>query len=237
MSRSEKRNAFPEAESHRQSVLGKIRHSLGVHGDENTRRTIVRGRLENHPRGTIPARAQKLHIKQVDLFQEMAEAVDSSVERVKTAKDILPSVRTFLRDHNLPAKLVHGSDKFLAKLNWAEHKGLEHRAGPALDGDLVSLTKANSGIAESGTLIMTSGDANPVTLNFLPDVAIVVIKAADIVGDYETAWDRIREEFGNGEMPRTVNMVTGPSRTGDIEQTLLLGAHGPRRLRIIIVGS
>ncbi|MBZ0216288.1 MAG: lactate utilization protein [Fimbriimonadaceae bacterium] len=237
MSKQKSTEDFPEMDSRRQAVLGKVRQSLQVSGDENARRTIVRGRLENHPRGTIPARGQKLHIKQVDLFEEMAKAVDTTVDRVKTEKEILPAVQDYLRRHNLPARLVHGSDAYLSNLNWAELKALEHRQGPAIDGDLVSLTRAKAGIAESGTLIMTSGADNPVTLNFLPDVAVVVIRAADIAGDYETAWDRLREKFGAGQMPRTVNMVTGPSRTADIEQTLLLGAHGPRSLHIIIVGS
>jgi L-lactate dehydrogenase complex protein LldG len=232
-----KQDAYPKMSANRDAVLGKVRQSLGVSGNENARRTIVRGRLENHPRGTIPARGQKLHIKQVDLFEEMARAVDTSVDRVKTKKDILPAVQDYLRGHNLPAKLVHGADSFLKGLNWGDFKALEHRQGPAVDGDLVSLTRADAGVAESGTMIMTSGTDNPVTLNFLPDVAVVVIKAADIAGDYETAWDKLREKFGVGQMPRTVNMVTGPSRTADIEQTLLLGAHGPRSLHIIIVGS
>jgi L-lactate dehydrogenase complex protein LldG len=65
---------------------------------------------------------------------------------------------------------------------------------------------------------------------------VVVLKAADIAGDYETIWERIRADFGPGAMPRTVNMITGPSRSGDIEQKILLGAHGPRRLHIIVVG-
>ena len=61
--------------------------------------------------------------------------------------------------------------------------------------------------------------------------------ANDIVGDYESAWDRLRTAFGKGLMPRLVNMITGPSRSGDIEQKLLLGAHGPRRLHVVIVAE
>jgi L-lactate dehydrogenase complex protein LldG len=66
---------------------------------------------------------------------------------------------------------------------------------------------------------------------------VVVVNAADIVGDYEAVWERLRQRFGRGAMPRTVNFITGPSRSGDIEQTLLLGAHGPRRLHIVVVGD
>ena len=64
----------------------------------------------------------------------------------------------------------------------------------------------------------------------------MVLNAADIAGDYETVWARLRPQGGEGNLPRTVNFITGPSRSADIEQTLLLGAHGPRALHIIVVG-
>ena len=80
--------------------------------------------------------------------------------------------------------------------------------------------------------MMKSGPAHPTTLNFLPDTHVVVLRASQIVGSYEDAWDRLR---GGEAMPRTVNFITGPSRTGDIEQTIFLGAHGPRRMHIVMV--
>jgi L-lactate dehydrogenase complex protein LldG len=58
-----------------------------------------------------------------------------------------------------------------------------------------------------------------------------------VTGSYEDAWDRLRRHVGDGVMPRTVNLITGPSRTGDIEQTIELGAHGPRRLHIILLDA
>ena len=97
------------------------------------------------------------------------------------------------------------------------------------------------GFAETGTLMMASGPDHPSTLNFLPETHIVVLPAARIGGAYEEGWAHLRAEAargdgeGDGFMPRTVNLVTGPSRTADIEQTIALGAHGPRRLHIVIV--
>ena len=79
---------------------------------------------------------------------------------------------------------------------------------------------------------MKSGPEHPTTLNFLPDTHVVVLLASQIVGSYEDAWDRLRDV---DSMPRTVNFITGPSRTGDIEQTIFLGAHGPRRMHIVLV--
>ena len=86
-------------------------------------------------------------------------------------------------------------------------------------------------------LALVSGPANPTTLNFLPDNHFVVVFADDLVGDYESVFAKLRAAYGAGAAPRTLNFITGPSRSADIEQTLLLGAHGPRRLHIVVVGA
>jgi L-lactate dehydrogenase complex protein LldG len=101
----------------------------------------------------------------------------------------------------------------------------------------VSLSHAFGGVAETGTLVMASGAANPVTLNYMPETHIVVLNANDIVGPYEAAFDRVRAALGPGTMPRTLNLISGPSRTGDIGGRLVMGAHGPRRLCVVIVGA
>ena len=106
------------------------------------------------------------------------------------------------------------------------------RRGRAEAIDAVSLTPCFAAIAETGTLMLISGAVTPTTLNFLPDTHIVVVNANQVVATYEDGWDRLRT---GGGMPRAINFITGPSRTGDIEQRIELGAHGPRRLHIILV--
>jgi L-lactate dehydrogenase complex protein LldG len=70
----------------------------------------------------------------------------------------------------------------------------------------------------------------------LPDTHIVIVQARQVVATYEDAWDRLRATRAAPDgLPRTVNFITGPSRTGDIEQRIELGAHGPRRVHIVIV--
>ena len=123
----------------------------------------------------------------------------------------------------------------LSRYDWASHKALSLRQGRAEASDQVAVTGAFAGIAETGTLVTASGPDHPVTLNLLPDTHIVVLRESDIVGGYEDVWVRLRVRYGKGGMPRTVNTITGPSRTGDIEQTIELGAHGPRRMHILVV--
>ena len=221
--------------SARDTVLGKIRRSLHVDSGDVGRRAIVIARLEGAPRSVVPARGQLPKEERIALFTAMAEKVSATVARVGRADDVPAAVADFLRNHNLPATVRMGDDGLIAGLPW-ERTQVEIKRGPSDGNDAVGLSHAAGGVAESGTLVLLSGPDNPTTLNFLPETHIVVIRAADIAGDYETVWDEVRETYGKGHMPRTVNMVTGPSRSADIEQTLLLGAHGPRRLHIVVVG-
>ena len=218
----------------REDILGTIRRSLGVSGRETPRTEIVADRLGRAPNGVIPERGQVEGDDLVDLFTRQAEGALATVAIVDREADVPAAVAGFLRRHNLPATARMGDDPRLLALPWSE-TALEVSAGRSFGDDLNAVSHAFAGIGETGTLVMTSGHENPSTLNFLPDNHIVVLRAGDLAGDMETALGRVRQRFGKGSMPRTVNFITGPSRSADIEQTLLIGAHGPRRLHIVLV--
>ena len=221
--------------STRETVLGKVRRALVAPADDSTRAKAVADRLAAGKAGLIPARGQLEQDAKVTLFCEMAVKVHASTARVKSGDDVPEAVAQYLRDHNLPSSLRMGDDERLQAMDWNRTPTLERLSGPSDGRDMVGLSHAYGGVAETATLMMTSGAANPTTINFLPDTHIVVVDGKDIDGDYEAVWSRLRETYGKGTMPRTVNMITGPSRSGDIEQKLLLGAHGPRSLHIIVV--
>lgn len=221
--------------SARETVLGKVRRALAVSDNDGERARTVTDRLAAGKAGLIPARGQLEHGAKVELFCKMAEKVHASTARVKSGDDVPEAVAHYLREHNLPSSLRMGADERLTKLAWDRTPTLERLSGPSDGRDMVGLSHAFGGVAETATLLMTSGADNPTTINFLPDNHIVVIDGKDIDGDYEAVWSRLRKTYGKGTMPRTVNMITGPSRSGDIEQKLLLGAHGPRSLHIIVV--
>jgi L-lactate dehydrogenase complex protein LldG len=220
----------------RATLFASIRAALGVTGTEPARRAAVAQRIAQHPRGVIPARGQLPPHERVKLFARMVEAANGSVEVLPRAEHVPDAVATLLRKHNLPMQVRHGADPRLARLPWHEQRTLEVTTGASDGHQLVAVSHAFGGVAETGTLIMASGPDNPTTLNFLPDTHIVVIDANDIAGDYETVWQRLRENFGDA-LPRAINMITGPSRSADIAQILILGAHGPRRLHVIIVSD
>lgn len=221
--------------SARDAILGRIRRSLGVTKGDPGRRAIVIARLEGSPRGVVPARGQVPPAEQKVLFRKMAEKVSATVVELASRDDVPKAIAEYLRGHNLPASVRIGEDPLLTRMPWDKTQ-IEVTRGASDGHDPVSVSHAVAGVAESGTLVLTSGLENPTTLNFLPETHIVVLSAKDLVGDYETAWTKLRAHYGKGMLPRTVNLITGPSRSGDIEQTIILGAHGPRRLHIIIIG-
>jgi len=221
----------------RDLIFGSIRRSLGVSGKEATRRKAVADRLAQHPAGIVPARGQLPANERLALFRAMLEAANGSVEEIAEAADVPSAIAALLRRHNLPMEVKRGADPRLAALPWERERTLDVSVGASDGKDLVALSHAFGAAAESGTLMLVSGADNPTTLNFLPDTHIVVIEAKDVAGDYETLWRKLRETYGDSLMPRTVNLITGPSRSADIEQTLILGAHGPRRLHVIVLGE
>jgi L-lactate dehydrogenase complex protein LldG len=213
----------------RGDILGAIRRARRDAGDPGA----VDGRLAGHRRNLVPARAaSRDHAGQVALFAEMAEEVQTTVARVARLDDVPGALADWLAGQNLPAEFVMSPDKLLDDVPWGERPLLRFRRGKPEPTDLTGVTACFAGISETGTLMLVSGPESPSTLNFLPDNHVAVVRASQVVGTYEDGFDRLRAA---GAVPRTVNFVTGPSRTGDIEQKIQLGAHGPRRLHIVIV--
>ena len=217
----------------REQILAGIRRSLKRGRLDAARETELRDRVAAHRRNLVPARAVALDDPgRVDLFVEMAEGVQATVARVNSPAAVPEAVARYLAAENLPADLVLAPDLSLDDILWDARPLLRTRRGRAEAGDTVSLTRCFVAIAETGTLMLISGAETPTTLNFLPDTHIVLVYADQVVATYEDGWDRLRTDGG---MPRAINFITGPSRTGDIEQRIELGAHGPRRLHIILV--
>jgi L-lactate dehydrogenase complex protein LldG len=225
--------------SAREQILGSVRQALKRGPLAEPATGAVAQRLAEHKRNLIPRRAASLDPRgQIELFVDMAQEVQTTIERVASLADVPRTVASYLAAENLPAEFVMSPDAALDEIPWNDRPLLQIRRGRAQPHDLVSVTPCFAAVAETGTLMLISGEGTPSTLNFMPDNHIVVMKAGEVVGTYEDGWDRLRERQkarGDAALPRTVNFVTGPSRTGDIEQRIQLGAHGPRKLHIVLV--
>jgi len=222
--------------SAREEIMARVRAGLGVRGDEPGRRGLVQTRLRNPKANLIPERAKGTKPELVKQLQTVLENGGTSVVRVRAYKAVPEAVAAALRERNLPSRVRLGTDPFFRTFE-AEPGLLEILGGAAEPADFVGLSHAFGAAAETGTLFLASGPDNPSTLNFLPEHHFVLIDASDVCGSYEDCWAKLRHAFGPGVMPRTVNLISGASRTADIEQTIVKGAHGPKSLVVFIVGS
>jgi L-lactate dehydrogenase complex protein LldG len=219
----------------KQSMLTAIRRGLKRGPLPADQQVMLRGRLATHPRHLIPARSRLPHAEQVSLFVSNVEKEFGTVALVVDLDAVPGAVVDYLAAQNLPGRVVMAPHPELRAIPWSARPLLEIREGRAQASDAVSVQHGFAGIAETGTLMLPSSPERPVTLNLLAETEIVVLRQSVIVGAYEEGWDRLRAEIG--AMPRNVMFVTGPSRSADIEQTLELGAHGPRRLHIVLVAE
>ncbi len=218
----------------RRAVLDRAREALGrtQEEDDRARQRIAAWAAERHPE-LIPARGQLAPEDRIGLFIEQARAVQTDLERVSDPLAIPGVVSQYLRRNNLPQKLVMAPEPALDIANWSSQPLLRVRRGTADDADQVGLTLATAGVAETGTLLLASSPDRPTLLAFLPETCILILGTDRIVASYEQAMELHLEETGT--LPRSLSFVTGPSRTGDIAQQLELGAHGPKRLFVVLV--
>ncbi|MFN3460320.1 MAG: lactate utilization protein C [Oceanibaculum sp.] len=188
------------------------------------------------PAPIIPARATAPGTDLVDLFRRQALEAKATLETVASKADVPAAVARYLATLNAPARLRLAPDRRIADLPWANAPLLEISAGRTHGDDATSVTPAVAAVAETGTLVLQSGAETPTTLHFLPDNHVVVIGRDQIVATYEDALARVIRD-ADGGLPRTINFVTGPSRSGDIGKVLLMGAHGPKHLHVILVSG
>jgi L-lactate dehydrogenase complex protein LldG len=219
--------------SSRDYILGRIRWSLGRGALQQDSAESLQTRVSEPAANLIPKRGQGDAKAQRSLFVKMAKEVNASVSRIKSIDNVPKAVAKYMKEQELGKAVRVAPHDVLKKMDWSK---LEATFGISDGEDLTGVVMAYAGVAETGSLAMLSGEKSPTTLNFLPDNHIVVLKAEDLVGDYEAVYARMRRDSNSENfMPRAMNWVSGPSRTADIEQTLLLGAHGPRKLHILLV--
>jgi L-lactate dehydrogenase complex protein LldF len=101
-----------------------------------------------------------------------------------------------------------------------------HAPDPSI---LVGVTKAMCGLADTGSVLIVDGEGNPLEASLLPEIHLVVLRASDILPSLENAIHLIRPSDA-------AVVITGPSRTGDIEMTLTIGVHGPGEVHVFLTG-
>jgi L-lactate dehydrogenase complex protein LldG len=221
------------------AILGAIRRGLRRGALPDDQAMALRARLSAHPRHLIPARSRVPRKEQIALFLRNLEKEYATTSCVPDLNAVPAVIAEYLASQNLPTELVMAPHPELRDIPWHDRPLLRLHEGRAEAQDMVSVQQGYAAIAETGTLMLPAAPERPTTLNLLCDTEIVILRASRVVGAYEEAWDILRSErtdpVSGGFMPRNVMLVTGPSRSADIESTLELGAHGPRRLHVVLI--
>jgi L-lactate dehydrogenase complex protein LldG len=218
----------------REAVLGRVRKALRKTAPDPRARADAQACIDAHQQGPRPAMPADL----VARFAQRATDMQSTVERIGSIAEIPQAVRRYLDALVLAPDLREQRSSQgvcwpeFADLPWSD-SGLSIEARPTVGFDRLGITGTFCAIAETGTLVFLSGPQTPTATALLPDTHVAVIRADRIVSGMEEAFALVRAE--RGAMPRAMNMISGPSRTGDIEQTIVLGAHGPFRVHILLL--
>ena len=220
--------------SGRDAILGRVRAALGKTGADPKARAAAEACIAAHAQGPRPHMQQDL----VARFLQRASDMESTVESLADRRAIPGAVARYVDALQLSPLLAAQKSRHgvcwpeFGDLDWSG-AGLNIAVRPTAGDDRLGITGVFCAIAETGTLVVLAGKDTPTATTLLPDTHVAVVRAERIVSGMEEAIALIRRE--RGQLPRAVNFISGPSRTGDIEQTIVLGAHGPYRVHIIVL--
>lgn len=212
----------------RENILNRIRANQKKPGaTSQTDLQQAANFIASHPQGPRPNSDWPDLIAH---FKEQAIRMASSVDEVRSRAEIPAAVARYLSQHSLPLSGI-GWPEF-SQLDW-KSAGIAMEFRPAIDADTLGVTGCYCAVAETGTVLLISSSSTPNATSLLPDTHIAIVKTSRIVVGMEEAWNLVRGELK--QLPRACSFISGPSRTADIEQTLVIGAHGPYRVHIILL--
>jgi L-lactate dehydrogenase complex protein LldG len=212
----------------RTAIMGRVRAALKVSGERKEQHASAEEYLRRNQRGPQPTLEGDI----VQRFVDWSVRQASTVERIATNADIPAAVARYCDSINVPRTVV--TWPIYAHLDWAS-AGVMCESRPTQGQDKTGVTSVTAGIAETGTILITPSATEHTASVLLPDNHVAIVPAAQIVATMEDGYEIAKAQNG-GQPPRAMHYISGPSRTADIAQTLVIGAHGPIRVHVIVVG-
>lgn len=211
----------------RQAIFSRIRKAQNRPPEPTaTELAQVADYLSHHDAGPRP----EIGSDPVARFREQALRTSQTVDQVSGMADVPAAAARYLDSIGVARSAI--AWQTLASLDW-QAAGIQVDFRTPVDQDLVGITGCFCAVAETGTLMLLSGPETFASAALLPETHIAIVPVSRVVRSIEDAFALAKKE--RGELPRATNFISGPSRTGDIEQTIVLGAHGPYRVHVILV--
>jgi L-lactate dehydrogenase complex protein LldG len=222
----------------REDILGRIREALRMpaarphQGHDGAPAPL--GRVQ--PRAWLPAVPADAE-GQLALYQKNCAQLKTDLQLVTGIEEAAKALVDLRHAHQWTAAAAHHHSLLdpVVKLLGLETLYAEQCSDPkSLERCSVGITACDALIAQTGSILLTARSAGGRALSVLPPHHVVIAQADQLVPDLPAAFDLLYSRYGNN-YPSFVTFVTGPSRTGDIERILVLGAHGPRNLTVILI--
>ena len=213
----------------RSAILGRIRKAQNRPAQPaEAEYAQVKQYLADHDSGPRPDLGSDL----LERFRQQALRTSQTLDEVASLEDVPAAVARYLDGIGVPHQAI--AWETLRSLPW-DRSDVKVEFRPPVNEDMVGVTGCFCAVAETGTLMLLSGAETFASAALLPETHIAIVPVGRIVGAIEDAFALAKKE--RGELPRATNFISGPSRTGDIEQTIVLGAHGPYRVHVILVAG
>lgn len=211
----------------RQAIFSRIRKAQNRPAEPTPAELAqVSDYLGHHGAGPQPDLGSDL----VGRFRAEALRTSQTLDEVAGLDDVPAAAARYIDSIGVPKSAIAWQS--LTALPW-QSSGIRVDFRPPVDKDLVGISGCFCAVAETGTLMLLSGADTFASAALLPETHIAIVPVSRVVGSIEDAFALAKKE--RGELPRATNFISGPSRTGDIEQTIVLGAHGPYRVHVILV--
>jgi len=227
--------------SPREAMLGRIREALKTiaprpghaHATEGTHTPPPR---DGDFRPMLPAVGQSWD-EQCQQFARNAELLKATFKVLPNPAAAREEIQRIIREENWKRLATH-EHPFLQQIVrdlgpavvWADRPYPKMEL-ESCDG---AVTTCEALIAQTGSVLVTSRNCGGRAISILPPHHIVVASREQLLPDLLAAFALMRQKYG-AHYPSMISFITGPSRTGDIERILVLGAHGPKRLTILLM--
>jgi L-lactate dehydrogenase complex protein LldG len=219
--------------SDREKILGRIREALAVPAPRPGHAPETSAHPAAEARRWLPAVGETFE-DQILLFRANAQELKADFQLLPGHDELAPRLRRLAQTEGW--KRIAGHRGELARpaceaLNLPVIFTDQPYDPLALEACDAGITECDALIAQTGSILVTSRSAGGRAASVLPPHHIVIARREQLLPDLPGAFELVKRKYSPG-YPSFISLITGPSRTGDIERILVLGAHGPKKLTV-----
>jgi L-lactate dehydrogenase complex protein LldG len=224
--------------SKRKEIVGRIREALRLeaHRPGHSQISSYGRRTDVTPREWLPI-VPGDHDSQVELFARNCDDLKTRFLRVAALSDVVGKLSEWKEAEGWKLIASHHAPLLDAIVPFIGVPTLFTEERPTtseVERAEVGITLCDALIAQTGSVLLTTRSAGGRALSVLPPHHVVIARDSQLLPDLPAAFELLQKKY-NDNYPSLITFITGPSRTGDIERILVLGAHGPRFLTIFLL--